>query len=197
LLIAPTIEIHSQEIQDFRDCWRFVASVTRMLQRDSGAQTLHQGFSPSVTKPRNSGAVRSIRPHAKRDGARWVTPSPEVDRASFGAMVYQHRVRTNRSQLALAKAARLSAGYLSEIENGRRQPPPPHTVERLAAALQLQGVSAAELAVLAEAERMQASESRQLPHRLRVVLARLQRIGAHLPNEILDAIAAQIDEVPM
>ena len=116
---------------------------------------------------------------------------------SFGAALYLHRVRMDRSQSAIAKAAGLSAGYLSELENGRRQPPPPHTVRRLAAALQLSRQSAAELAVLAEVDRMEASNSGRFPQRLRVVLARLHRTGENLPGDVIEAIAAQLDEVPM
>jgi transcriptional regulator with XRE-family HTH domain len=116
---------------------------------------------------------------------------------SFGASLYLHRIRIDRSQSAIAKAAGLSSGYLSEIENGRRQPPPPHTVRRLAAALQLNAASTAELGVLAEVDRMEALNSGRFPRRLRVVLARLHRTGENLPGDVIDAIAAQLDEVPM
>ncbi len=55
----------------------------------------------------------------------------------FGAKLFSHRHAMGLSQAELARRARISRSFLSEIENGRRRPPPKRTVERLTLALAL------------------------------------------------------------
>ena len=55
----------------------------------------------------------------------------------FGAALFELRTRNGMSQVQLARTSRLSCAYVSTVENGRRRPPPPKTIERLADALDL------------------------------------------------------------
>lgn len=55
----------------------------------------------------------------------------------FGAALFALRTRNGISQVQLARTSNLSRAYVSTVENGRRRPPPPKTIERLADALDL------------------------------------------------------------
>lgn len=54
----------------------------------------------------------------------------------FGALLYLFRSRAGISQAELAKSVSLSGAYISTVENSKRRPPPPKTVDRLSEALQ-------------------------------------------------------------
>lgn len=54
----------------------------------------------------------------------------------FGALLYFFRSRLGLSQADLARSVCLSGAYISTVENSKRRPPPPKTVDRLSDALQ-------------------------------------------------------------
>lgn len=67
---------------------------------------------------------------------------------TFGQSLRQARERADLSQVALARRAGMTAPYLSLLESGRRRPPSPARVERLARGLSLDPTPWLELAAL-------------------------------------------------
>lgn len=66
---------------------------------------------------------------------------------SFGCELFKLRSRRGKTQIEIAALSQLNKGYYSQIENGRRPPPPQSTVQRIGAALDL---DAAELGALCD-----------------------------------------------
>ena len=58
----------------------------------------------------------------------------------FGRILKKARLIRGKSQRALAFSAKVDAGYLSRIENGRRNPPLPRIILKLATALDIDSV---------------------------------------------------------
>ena len=71
----------------------------------------------------------------------------------FGAALFELRTRNGMSQGQLARTSNLSCAYVSTVENGRRRPPPPKTLERLADALALDSAEREVLQLTATIER--------------------------------------------
>lgn len=64
--------------------------------------------------------------------------------ASVGTLIRAHRERAGFTQRQLAEAAGVTVSYISDVENGRKQPSKPETIRSLASAL---GIRADELFV--------------------------------------------------
>lgn len=80
-------------------------------------------------------------------------PPAHTRAGDFGALLFECRSRLRWSQASAARAAGISAGYLSELENRKRTPPPAATVRRIAAALRLAPAESSALLDAAQAER--------------------------------------------
>jgi predicted ATPase/DNA-binding XRE family transcriptional regulator len=91
---------------------------------------------------------------------------------SFGDLLRRYRVAARLTQEELAERARVSPRAISDLERGERSRPWRDTVQRLAAALQLQS---------AEGEQLEAAARRASPSSLRVV-GRGVRDGAPAPG---------------
>lgn len=76
----------------------------------------------------------AVHQRAPADGSDFVQ-----DVVAFGALLYTRRQTAQLTQSQAASAAGLSVSYYSEIENGKRMPPPRRTAIRLARAIGLQG----------------------------------------------------------
>jgi DNA-binding XRE family transcriptional regulator len=63
---------------------------------------------------------------------------------AFGDLLRRHRTAAGLSQAELAERANLTAKAIGALERGERQHPQPHTVRRLAEALNLASVARAE-----------------------------------------------------
>ena len=90
--------------------------------------------------------------------------SPLATRLStmqFGAALFELRTRIGMSQVQLARRSKLSCAYVSTVENGRRRPPPPKTIERLANALALDSEEREVLRLTATIERAYDFASRE------------------------------------
>ncbi len=115
----------------------------------------------------------------------------------FGEALYNRRTERGWSQGYVASAAGLSIGYLSELENGRRRPPPHSTVLKLAHALRLQAESVRALVFFAERERVRECASAYLPSKVQDLVALINAEGHRLPSDLVDLISAKIKEVSM
>jgi len=96
---------------------------------------------------------------------------------TFGACLYRVRRARDLSQQGAAALLGVARPYLSRLENGRQQPPPPKTAERWAAALQLDDRSRQQLLAACLSER---DGSDLTPEAARVFQI-LRRAGRHLP----------------
>ena len=115
----------------------------------------------------------------------------------FGAAVYDARTRVGLSQGALASAAALSAGYLSELENCKRLAPPRATALRIAKALGLAAEEAARLVEVAGSERAARLHESHLPPRVRDLIAAIRVAAPLLPAEFVDLLRAKVEEATM
>lgn len=97
----------------------------------------------------------------------------------------------------LANDARLSTGYLSQIENSKRRPPLPDKVESLAHALALDADQTASLQQLAIRERGAFVQECELPASVRNVIAELKWRALLLPPAFLRGLRKQIREAAM
>lgn len=116
---------------------------------------------------------------------------------SFGEAVFTHRTQLGLSQAAVAGAAKVAAGYFSEIENGRRVAPPRATAMRIAGALQLRPAQVQQLVALAEAERAASTHDAHLAPGVRQLLAEIRSAAPQLPREAVEHLRARLREVSM
>jgi len=116
---------------------------------------------------------------------------------SFGEAVFTHRTQLGISQAAVAGAAKVAAGYFSEIENGRRVAPPRATAVRIATALQLRPEHVQQLVALAEAERAASTHDAHLAPGVRQLLAEIRSAAPQLPREAVEHLRARLREVSM
>lgn len=125
---------------------------------------------------------------------------PDCDKTApetFGATVFAYRSRLGRSQSAVSAAAKLSAGYYSEVENGKRTAPPRTTAIRIARALHLSADEAAHLIALAEAERVAVIHDAHLAPAVRELLAAIRAVAPCLPSDAVACLRAKLKEVCM
>jgi transcriptional regulator with XRE-family HTH domain len=114
----------------------------------------------------------------------------------FGSYLYRLRQRRGHSQAALAKAADISSGYLSELENSKRRPPSQRVVDQLATALALSTHECQQLQCLAAAERA-ATTSGPLPHKLIQLIQALHAAAPKLPERTIDKLIHTLGEAQM
>ena len=110
---------------------------------------------------------------------------------SFGEALYRLRQRQGLQQVAVARAARVSKGYYSSVENSKRFPPSLRTIQRIAKVLDLTRCEQADLEALAEHERGGADEDIPLP--LLRLLARMRAGCYRLPASVLMQLNAELD----
>jgi len=100
------------------------------------------------------------------------------------------------SQAALAKAAAISTGYLSELENGKRRPPSQRVGDQLATALALSAHERQQLLCLAAAERA-ATTSGPLTTKLISLIQALHAAAPRLPERTIDKLIHTLEEAQM
>ncbi|MFG6464980.1 helix-turn-helix domain-containing protein [Roseateles sp. BYS87W] len=115
----------------------------------------------------------------------------------FGEEVFTRRTELGLSQAVVASAAKVAAGYFSEIENGRRLAPPRTTAMRIAGALKLRDEQAQQLVALAEAERAASTHDAHLAPGVRKLLAEIRSAAPQLPREAVEHLRARLREVSM
>ena len=126
--------------------------------------------------------------------------SPEPEGCStFGAQLYARRIEKRLTQAIVAHRAGISAGYLSELENDRRQPPRPARTMRLAKALGLPEDAALALLRSATVQRDIAARNEpyrsQLPRQVIELMAEVASIGPFLSRRQLNAVRAHLAEL--
>lgn len=107
------------------------------------------------------------------------------------------RTELGHSQAAVASAAKVAAGYFSEIENGRRLAPPRATAMRIAVALKLCAEQAQQLVASAEAERAASTHDAHLSPGVQQLLAEIRAAAPQLPREAVEYLRVQLREVSM
>lgn len=112
-------------------------------------------------------------------------------------MVFQRRLRLGLPQAAVAAAASLSTGYYSEIENGKRPPPPRDTADRIAKALGLENTQVATLVAIAVAERAALRQDAGLSSDVRGLIFTIWKAAPHLSSELIAKIRLAIEECHM
>lgn len=116
---------------------------------------------------------------------------------SFGEQLYRHRTRTKLSQSALAVAAGISKAYLSELENGRRRPPPRRTAHRLAKALRMSKLESDRFVAIAVIGRGSERPDDELPDDVRHLITDLRAYAFDLPARFIAALRKSIKEIVM
>ena len=115
----------------------------------------------------------------------------------FGAQLFQHRIRRGLSQEQVARLAGLSKSYLSEMENGKRLPPPRRTAIRIAQAMELAQPEADSLIAAAVYERGCAESDEELPTEVRQLIADIRSHAFQLPARVVLALHKKVREVVM
>ena len=113
---------------------------------------------------------------------------------SFGAAVLALRNRLGKSQAAVAAAARLAAGYYSDIENNRRPAPPRPTALRIAAALSLGPEQTACLVALADVERAAVLTDAHLAPEVRALLRAVRLAAPRLTPSAVSRMRQTLQE---
>lgn len=119
------------------------------------------------------------------------TEPPSED---FGARLFGHRRAAGLSQAELARRAHLSRSFLSEIENGRRPPPPQRTVERLTSALALPDDQRDALCALATSGRP-CRDALEATRAVLALVADLSIYGHQLRARDVERVRRQIKEL--
>ncbi|MGJ7554639.1 helix-turn-helix domain-containing protein [Variovorax sp. RB3P1] len=118
---------------------------------------------------------------------------------TFGAQLYARRIEKGLTQATVAHRAGISASYLSELENDRRQPPLPAKTACLARALDLSDNATLSLARCAAAQRKPAMQGEsgksQLPLQVIELIADVVSIGPFLSRGQLNAVRAHLAEL--
>ena len=112
----------------------------------------------------------------------------------FGAKLFSHRNAVGLSQAELARRARISRSFLSEIENGRRPPPPKRTVDRLTLALALPDDQRDALCELAASGRP-CRETLETTRAVLALVADLSIFGHQLRARDVERVRRQIKEL--
>ena len=115
----------------------------------------------------------------------------------FGEQLYGYRTRYGMSQAALAARAGVSKSYLSEIENGRRLPPPRRTAVRLTRALALTRCEADRLVASAVVGRGTERPDAELPSDVRQLITDLRVYAFRLPVRFVVALRKSVKEIVM
>lgn len=118
------------------------------------------------------------------------------DMKSFGALVWSLRVESGLSQARFAQKAKISAPYLSQIENDRVPPPPIDVCERLLDAVgatapqKTQGI----LAATQRRSMLGARVGRNTPKHVARLLDRLHEVGHSLTQEDVTSLMSKLKE---
>lgn len=124
--------------------------------------------------------------------------APDVpSNVPFGELVYERRVAMGLTQAELSKAASISTGYLSGLENGRRLPPPRRTAARIGKALQLDKRQSTFLVAAAVRERGSERPDEDLPSEVRLLISDLRIYAFKLPERFVNALRAKVKEAAM
>lgn len=119
----------------------------------------------------------------------------EEQTSTFGSEIYRLRVARGLTQIATARLCSLTRGYYSQIENSKRFPPPPETLERLVVALRLSPSEAEALRSRAEAERCnQIQLPMEIPAAVAQLIHELTKRAHSLRAEQLRALRSLITE---
>jgi transcriptional regulator with XRE-family HTH domain len=115
---------------------------------------------------------------------------------TFGAHLFDLRSRSGKSQRELAVEAGVSKSYLCDLENERRTPPPAHTANALALAVNASTKERAELVDLAHRGRQQVNirVSKTAANELASLLRWLARSGPTLSIERIARIRADLEK---
>lgn len=111
---------------------------------------------------------------------------------TFGAEIFALRQRRTWSQARLARAAKISRAYVSELENGRVPPPGARTLERLVATLTETEDQRDRFRLLAQRSRCQWHCNQSLPPHLRkltgLILANAERLSPHKASQVVSLL---------
>lgn len=149
----------------------------------------------SSAKKKNMRESNAIGKSSEMLGPKIARPSQAAELHRFGGELYKFREEAGLTQSNLASLAGLTRGYYSQLENSKRMPPPPHTIERLCVTLQLSRSQAAKLRFLANAERCgMVSLPSELPEELRKIMRKLAETAYRLSPAQIHEIYRAVEE---
>ena len=123
--------------------------------------------------------------------------APKDLAAEFGRILYDRRAALGMTQGDVAARAGLSAGYVSEIENSKRLPPPRRTAVRLARVLALSAGEADRFVASAVLGRGSERPDEELPSEVRLLITDLRVYAFQLPARFVSALRKRVREVVM
>lgn len=115
----------------------------------------------------------------------------------FGQLLYERRLALGLTQAALAVRAGMSVGYLSELENSKRLPPPRRTAVRLARAMELDRCASDRFIASAVLGRGSERPDAELPSEVRLLITELRVYAFQLPARFVSALHKRVREVVM
>lgn len=164
----------------------------RKIRRILFAQVRTERYVQAMkTAPSQARAVNAI--HSSLVDSRL---EPAFCSPNFGECLYEMRQKLGLSQAALAEKAAISTGYLSELENCRRNPPKPRVTNQLALALGLNREERDYLLCLAAAGRLKKAEAPVQP-KIALLLETLQASASTLPEATIDRLIQTLKEPSM
>lgn len=123
--------------------------------------------------------------------------APNDFAAGFGQMLFDRRAALGLTQGEVAARAGLSTGYLSEIENSKRLPPPRRTAVRLARVLELSMSETDRFVASAVLGRGSERPDEELPSEVRLLITDLRVYAFQLPSRFVSALRKRVREVVM
>jgi ribosome-binding protein aMBF1 (putative translation factor) len=116
---------------------------------------------------------------------------------SFGEAVHKRRIELGLSQSAVSSAASVAAGYLSEIESGKRLAPRRAAALRIARALGFGSCEEQRLLALAEVERAASTHDAHLSPGVRKLLAEIRMTAPQMRPEAVECLRVLVREISM
>jgi transcriptional regulator with XRE-family HTH domain len=113
-------------------------------------------------------------------------------RTAFAKSLGKMRLERGLTQAAVAAAAGLSEGYLSQIESANCVPPPRSTLLRILSALGIDDPYADELAILAAEARGLSSNDSDLPDHVQALIMEIRKHSADLDARCIQGMRARI-----
>jgi len=114
---------------------------------------------------------------------------------ALGQRLNRRRLEQGLTQAAVASAANISAGYYSEIENGKCAPPPRKRMAQIFNVLDFSDIEIHELELLAVKARGLSKDDIDLPDDVQALILEIRRYASIMNPRFVQGLRAKIREV--
>jgi transcriptional regulator with XRE-family HTH domain len=115
--------------------------------------------------------------------------------SALGQRLNHRRLEQRLTQAAVASAANISAGYYSEIENGKCAPPPRKRMAKIFCVLGFSDIEIHELEILAVKSRGLSEDDVDLPDDVQALIREIRTYARIMNPSFIKGLRAKIREV--